>query len=149
MAPAGPMAMVATGTPPGIWTMESSESRPDSALLWTGTPMTGTVVREATIPGRWAAPPAPAMMTWRLRASASRAYLTIQPGVRCADTTRHSCATPNWTRTSAAAFIVSQSDRLPMITPTVGVPAAGGEAIGAPVYGSRHPAPDGKGQQRR
>ena len=28
-----------------------------------GTPMTGRDVRAATMPGRWAAPPAPAMMT--------------------------------------------------------------------------------------
>ena len=31
-----------------------------------------------------------------------------------------------------------------MITPMVGVPVAGGEAIGGPVYGSRRAVPDGK-----
>ncbi len=33
--------------------------RPSSALVWTGTPITGTRVFEAIMPGRWAAPPAP------------------------------------------------------------------------------------------
>src|SRR5690606_2056977 len=63
VAPASPMARVPTGTPPGIWTMESRESSPFSALDFTGTPSTGSSVMEATMPGRWAAPPAPAMMT--------------------------------------------------------------------------------------
>ena len=57
------MAIVATGIPEGIWTMDRSESRPLRALLM-GTPMTGRVVIAAAIPGRWAAPPAPAMTTF-------------------------------------------------------------------------------------
>ena len=36
---------------------------PDSALDSTGTPNTGSVVIAAVMPGRCAAPPAPAMMT--------------------------------------------------------------------------------------
>ena len=36
------MATVATGTPFGICTIDSSESRPLSAALCTGTPMTGS-----------------------------------------------------------------------------------------------------------
>jgi hypothetical protein len=32
-APAVPIASVATGTPPGICTIESNESSPDNALL--------------------------------------------------------------------------------------------------------------------
>ena len=63
IAPALPMASVATGTPPGICTIDSSESSPCSAWLSTGTPSTGSRVCAATMPGRWAAPPAPAMMT--------------------------------------------------------------------------------------
>ena len=47
---------------PGICTIERSESRPLRLLLSTGTPMTGSVVWLATMPGRWAAPPAPAMI---------------------------------------------------------------------------------------
>ncbi len=41
VAPGLPIASVPTGTPPGIWTMESSESRPWSAALCTGTPEDG------------------------------------------------------------------------------------------------------------
>src|SRR5918994_198873 len=54
------IATVATGTPRGIWTIDSSESIPSSAELRTGTPITGSVVTAASIPGRCAAPPAPA-----------------------------------------------------------------------------------------
>ena len=54
---------VPTGTPAGIWTMESRLSRPLSAWLSIGTPSTGSSVIEAVMPGRWAAPPAPAMIT--------------------------------------------------------------------------------------
>jgi len=35
------IAKVATGMPPGIWTMDSNESMPLSSLLSTGTPSTG------------------------------------------------------------------------------------------------------------
>ncbi len=42
-APDAPIATVATGTPFGICTMDSSESRPLSATLCTGTPMTGRI----------------------------------------------------------------------------------------------------------
>ena len=40
----------------------------DSAFDWTGTPSTGSGVIEAAMPGRCAAPPAPAMITFRPRA---------------------------------------------------------------------------------
>ena len=69
-APASPIAKVATGTPPGIWAMERSESRPFNARLSTGTPKTGKVVMLATMPGRCAAPPAPAMIAFNPRAPA-------------------------------------------------------------------------------
>ena len=62
-APLAPMASVPTGMPLGIWTIERSESTPRSILLSTGTPRTGRIVIAASIPGRWAAPPAPAIMT--------------------------------------------------------------------------------------
>ena len=62
-APATPIAIVATGTPSGICTIDRSESRPFNAALCTGTPMTGSTVCAATMPGRCAAPPAPATMT--------------------------------------------------------------------------------------
>lgn len=61
---------VATGTPAGICTIDSSESRPSRCLSGTGTPMTGSGVTEASIPGRCAAPPAPAMSTRSPRSAA-------------------------------------------------------------------------------
>jgi hypothetical protein len=57
------MASVPTGMPAGICTIERRLSWPDRALVSMGTPKTGRVVMEAVIPGRCAAPPAPAMMT--------------------------------------------------------------------------------------
>ena len=61
-APASPIANVATGMPLGICTIDSSESSPRRYFDGTGTPSTGTVVFAASMPGRCAAPPAPAMM---------------------------------------------------------------------------------------
>src|SRR5699024_7085137 len=58
---APPTETVATGTPAGICTIDSSESIPSRCWSGTGTPITGKGVREASMPGRWAAPPAPAM----------------------------------------------------------------------------------------
>src|SRR5690606_28516488 len=122
-APASPMAKVATGTPAGICTMDSSESSPLSARLLTGTPSTGTVVLDAIMPGRWAAPPAPAMIARRPRPAASPAYSNSASGVRCAETTRTSCAIPSASRRVLACCIVSQSDREPITTPTSGARA--------------------------
>ncbi|EXS71794.1 transcriptional regulator [Sphingobium sp. Ant17] len=70
IAPGLPIASVATGMPPGIWTIESSESMPLSAFDSTGTPSTGSRVIDAHMPGKCAAPPAPAMMTFRPRLTA-------------------------------------------------------------------------------
>src|SRR5699024_6520992 len=81
-APEVPMASVPTGTPRGICTMESRESIPLRARDCTGTPRTGRTVRDAVMPGRWAAPPAPAMMTCRPRSSAVSAYRNSLSGVR-------------------------------------------------------------------
>ena len=67
LAPASPIAKVATGMPPGIWTIDRSESRPFRCLEGTGTPSTGSGVFAASMPGRCAAPPAPAMMHCRPR----------------------------------------------------------------------------------
>ena len=76
------MATVATGIPAGICTIDSSESRPDKCSSGTGTPMTGNGVIDAVIPGRWAAPPAPAMITRRPRSAALLAYSVMTCGVR-------------------------------------------------------------------
>jgi len=89
-APAFPMARVPTGTPAGICTMERRESKPPRARLSTGTPRTGRAVWAAVMPGRWAAPPAPAMITWIPRSSAVLAYSAMRSGVRWAETTRTS-----------------------------------------------------------
>jgi hypothetical protein len=64
------MPTVATGIPGGICTIDNSESSPSSFSRGTGTPMTGSGVIDAVIPGRWAAPPAPAMMTCKPRSAA-------------------------------------------------------------------------------
>ncbi len=68
---AAPTATVATGTPAGICTMDSSESSPSRCFSGTGTPMTGSGVTAASMPGRCAAPPAPAMITRRPRPAAA------------------------------------------------------------------------------
>ena len=46
--------------------------------------MTGSIVLAATMPGRCAAPPAPAMMTLSPRSTAVSAYSNIKSGVLCA-----------------------------------------------------------------
>ena len=66
-----PTATVATGTPAGICTMDSRESMPSRYFSATGTPITGSGVTAASMPGRWAAPPAPAMITDSPRPAAS------------------------------------------------------------------------------
>ena len=60
---------------------------PSRCFSGTGTPMTGSGVTAASIPGRCAAPPAPAMMTRSPRAAADSPYATISCGMRCAETT--------------------------------------------------------------
>ncbi len=82
IAPARPIASVPTGIPAGICTMERRLSWPDNAFDSTGTPRTGSGVIAAHIPGRWAAPPAPAMMTWNPAAFAPLAKETSRSGVR-------------------------------------------------------------------
>src|SRR5436190_14323235 len=121
IAPALPIAKVPTGTPPGICAIESSESRPCNALDSTGTPRTGNAVFEAHMPGRWAAPPAPAMITSSPRSAALSAYSKSQSGVRCAETTFDSNGTASASSCAAACCIVSQSDCEPMMMPTSGL----------------------------
>jgi len=77
---------------------------------------------DAVIPGRWAAPPAPATITRRPRSTAVVAYSIIHSGVRWADTIRTSNGTENSSSTSTAACITARSESLPMMTPTSGVP---------------------------
>jgi hypothetical protein len=76
-------ATVATGTPFGICNMDNTESHPSMELEERiGTPITGKGVIDATMPGRCAAPPAPAMITLRPRSTALLAYSNIISGVR-------------------------------------------------------------------
>src|SRR5699024_2361133 len=104
--------------PDGIWTIDSRESIPSRCFRGTGTPMTGRDVIEAIIPGRWAAPPAPAMMTRTPRSAADFAQAIMSSGMRWAETTSALESTPSSSRASAAAFIVGQSESDPMTMPT-------------------------------
>src|SRR5271163_257070 len=128
-APAGPIAKVPTGTPAGICTIDSRLSCPDNAWDSIGTPNTGSVVNAAVMPGRCAAPPAPAMITSNPAAFAPLANATNLSGVRCAETMRASWPTPSSCSVSAARRIVGQSDRLPMMMAT-GLDAALKGALG-------------------
>ena len=112
------MATVATGTPAGICAMDSSASWPLRTVALIGTPMTGSTVMAATIPGRCAAPPAPATITPSPRSSALSAYSTSRRGVRWALTIVISQATSSWERISPAARITGKSESLPMMIPT-------------------------------
>src|SRR4051794_39330758 len=76
------------------------------------------------MPGRCAAPPAPAMMTLKPAALAPFAKATIRSGVRCAETIRCSLLTPSAVSVSAANRMVSQSDWLPMMMATAAVIAS-------------------------
>ncbi len=112
------MASVPTGMPAGIWTMECRLSTPDKAFDSTGTPSTGSSVIAAAMPGRCAAPPAPAITTLKPSALAPLAKATSRSGVRWAETIRASWPTPSASSVAAAWRIVAQSDWLPMITAT-------------------------------
>ena len=93
---------------------------PAHARDCTGTPMTGTRVFAAVMPGKCAAPPAPAMIAASPRLAADAAYSNISSGMRCAETTRTSHGISSSSSVSRALDIVSQSDRLPMMIPTIG-----------------------------
>ena len=119
-APASPIANVATGMPFGICTIDSRLSSPRRYLDGIGTPSTGTAVFAASMPGRCAAPPAPAMIARRPRAAADSAYANISSGILCADSTCAANATPNCCSMSHACCITAQSESDPITTPTDG-----------------------------
>ena len=81
IAPSSPIASVPTGIPFGIWAIDNKLSSPFSFLLSIGTPNTGIDVSAEIIPGRWADPPAPAIITPIFSFSAFFAYLYILLGV--------------------------------------------------------------------
>src|SRR5262249_35225292 len=120
VAPALPMARVPTGMPPGICTVDSSESMPLRARDWMGTPSTGRSVLAAATPARCAAPPAPAMSTSIPRASAPETYSSTRAGVRWADMTRTSWGMASASSAREAWLIVSQPDFEPVMMATSG-----------------------------
>ena len=83
--------------------------------------MTGSGESEASIPGRCAAPPAPAMITLIPRSAASEPKATISRGMRWADRTSASNGTPKSSSAAAAACITGQSESLPMQMATSGL----------------------------
>ena len=119
-------------------------SRPSSASICTGTPMTGSGVIAAVMPGRCAAPPAPAMITLRPRALAPRG-IVVTGGRACGGPKR-----PSFQRKRRdvpaprrRGCMVGQSDCEPMMTPTS---AASGTAFdgGLLVMGASPSGPLGK-----
>jgi hypothetical protein len=136
-APALPIASTPTGIPPGIWTIDSSESSPPETFVSIGTPSTGSMVWAATTPGSAAAIPAPATMTSIPRRSAARTHPASSSGVRCADSTRVSQATPSASSCATQCRIVSQSEREPITTPTSGSPTecTSGSIVPSPAGG--------------
>ena len=79
------------------------------------------MVLAASIPGRCAAPPAPAMITFIPRVSAVSAYSNNQSGVLCAETTLSSLLTSSWFNMSTDFFSVGKSEVLPPTIPTNGL----------------------------
>ncbi len=112
--PALPMATVATGTPPGICTVESKESRPPETLVSMGTPMTGSGVELASTPARCAAPPAAAMITATPVSTAVLDSSSTASGVRWALRMRTSKGMPNVVSISMQDSICGRSDRDPI-----------------------------------
>ena len=110
------------GIEAGIWTIDRRLSRPPSDAPCMGTPSTGNTVFDAVIPGKCAAPPAPAIITSIPRFSALPAYSKSKSGVLCAETTRVSCGTQSSSNMCAACCIVSQSEVDPMMIPTSALP---------------------------
>ena len=70
------------------------------------------------MPGRWAAPPAPATITSMPREAAPLAYSTRRSGVLCADTIVVSHSMPSSARTREVPAMTARSESEPMIIPT-------------------------------
>src|SRR3954449_2356088 len=121
----------ATGTPGGIWTMESKASSPSSTPSEerSGTPMTGRSECAASTPGNAAARPAPAMSTRSPRSLAVRPYSATASGWRCAERTSNSCAIPRASSSSIAACMRSRSDSEPTTMPTSGLDMCHGRDV--------------------
>ena len=99
-------------------------------------------------PGRWAAPPAPAMTTDSPRVWACWPHSIISVGIRCAETTSASHATPSSVRISPAACMTGQSESEPITMPTFAVAASSGWVRLAHVP-TRSRCPGRRGTRRR
>lgn len=82
--------------------------------------MTGNVVLAAITPGKAAAIPAPAIITFRPRPAASLAKASTSAGVRWADKAFISKGISISSKNLAAFSITGRSDVLPMIILTTG-----------------------------
>src|SRR5713101_2344932 len=118
LAPASPMATVATGIPAGICTIAYRESTPPRCCVGTGTPITGRSVQAATTPGRCAAPPAAAITTFSPRSRAEVAHSMTPLGFRWAEQTLTSCINSSSSRTLTQDSISGKSDLEPRMMPT-------------------------------
>ena len=85
-----------------------------------GTPITGSGVEAAITPGRWAAPPAPAIITFMPLSAAPLANSATWSGVLCALRALISKGISMLSKNSAADFITGMSDMLPMMMLTIG-----------------------------
>ena len=113
------MPTVATGMPGGICTIASRASIPSSVDLM-GTPITGTVVWAAITPGRCAAMPAAAIITFSPRLLALLAKSVTSCGVRCAERALISNGISNSSSSLAAFSSTGMSDVLPIMMLTIG-----------------------------
>ncbi|MPN39870.1 hypothetical protein SDC9_187404 [bioreactor metagenome] len=94
--------------------MASSESIPSNDAF-IGTPITGSVVIDAITPGKCAAIPAAAIITFIPRVWALLANCSTASGVRCADSAFISNGTSISSKNRAAFSITGKSDVLPII----------------------------------
>ena len=104
--------------PEGICTIEYNESLPPREVVCIGIPITGIGKIAAHIPGRWAAIPAPAIITLNPFSSAVFAYSKNTSGSLWAEIIVISYEMPNFSRMSAALAITGISESLPMTIPT-------------------------------
>ena len=101
--------------------MEYSASVPSRFFPDSGTPMTGIGNSAAHMPGRWAAIPAPAMITLIPFPSAAFAHSKNTSGSRCAEMIVISYSIPNFSNCFAALLMTFKSESLPITIPTFGI----------------------------
>ena len=114
------MASVPTGTPRGICTIDSSESTPRSILLSTGTPSTGSIVIAASIPGKMRRPAGAGDQDFQAPALGLASIAKQSIGRPMRRDHLRLVRNAQLGQQLAAWRIVSQSDLLPITTPTSG-----------------------------